>query len=106
MSIIDPITESDSWHRNEAKVIRFTVTTDEVTVAGWTTVFALHRSADDDEVLFTEEGTVFDGPNKLIDVSITATDTENLPRRNYYFYFRRTDAGYEQVLSEGKAALL
>lgn len=109
------ITKSDNWFVDEDKEIRIDVLqSDESTpqnMTGWSLTY---------EILTTKFGKVEisktvsgggvsigdgDGTNDRATITINDTDTENLYEGTHYHRLRRTDAGFEQTLSEGEIYL-
>jgi hypothetical protein len=70
-------------------------------VTGWTTSWLLYTASGVTAATLTKSGAVITADEGVIDVAIADTDTATLTPREYWYKFRRTDDGSEQVLAFG-----
>lgn len=127
MSLDAPITADDRWHVGEDKTLSFVIYTDSTkTVVRDVTGFALSwklATAPGQAALLTKatggSGITISGVfnadpdvnTQVVDVAIADTDTQPdagsaLPASTYYHELKRTDAGLEAVLAQGRVRLL
>lgn len=111
------ITAADKWYAGEDKTLRFTIYTDDTEatcedVSGFTLSWKL-TTKPGATALLTKTGTVSGTFNatpasntQRVTVSIADTDTDALTATTYYHELKRTDAGNEAVLAQGRATLL
>lgn len=95
-----PIITSFTLWRGVAVTLRFTLETAE-DVTGWTTQFVLRREAGSTTALLTKAGATIDAVNGVFDVALTKAETLALSTGDYVFAFGRTNAGSEDLLTEG-----
>ena len=116
MAIQRNITDEDEWFIGEDKTLTVTIyQSDETTpqnVTGWAVSFMLKRKRTDtdanalitkttaDDVALTTPG------SGVITVSIADDDTSDLRADTYWYEIKRTDAGFETVLTYGSVELL
>lgn len=119
MSYTDHVIKEDGWFTGEDKIIAITVyvqgTTQaaikaglatEQVITGWALVWRLKRNKEDpdSEALITrttDDGITIDSTWNAF-VSIAAEQTENLEEGNYYGELKRSDAGANATLSDGR----
>ena len=107
MAILSPVKVSDQVYVGEAKTLRWTIYDSAGAVAnvtGWTTLWSLETQQGSTPLL-THAGTVTDGPNGIITVTLLAAETSALTGGTYFHHLDRTDTGNESVLSAGSFAL-
>lgn len=109
MSEIANIVQDDGWFRGEKKTISITMQ-DATNVATFTLEWIMQFPATKEDVLVKSGAdiSVADGPlgsGTVVLVDIKAADTVDLEARAYAHTLRRTDSGFEQVLSQGSALL-
>jgi hypothetical protein len=92
--------------RGTAPRFRFRLTTPEP-VTGWTTLLVIRPTLTANAVV-SKAGAIAnatDVPNAeqtgVFDVTLSAAETTSLTGRTYHYSFRRTDAGFEDVLAYG-----
>ena len=116
MPIQSNITAADEWFSGTDKVVQFTIT-DFAGVAqnitGWALRFVLTRRGSLTALIEKTVGAgiaITNGAGGICQVSITDTDTNNLPTYGldpaYEYELRRTDDGNEDVLAYGSVVLL
>jgi hypothetical protein len=125
MSRTQNIGTSAEWFVGTNKTLPFEIySDDEVTiedVTGWACRWVLRRAKDDDPIILdkttvsgiTISGTYNADPavnTQRVYVATTPSDTQHLQPGRYYHALKRTDSGFEDILSEGvvhlkKAAL-
>jgi len=88
----------DLW-ANTTSRLRFTVEPPE-NVTGWNTRFAMHPTTANTPTLIVN-GSIYNTNTGIFDVVVTPQDLANLAFKHYTFTFRRTDAGFETVLTSG-----
>ena len=71
-------------------------------IAGWTLSAVVRRHKEHmGTALITVAGNLTDPGNGVSTITFAATDTDDLPPGVYYWAYWRTNAGSENVLSEG-----
>ena len=71
-------------------------------ISGWTLSAVVRRHKEDKETApLTVAGSISDAGNGVSDIVFADTDTDNLAPGVYYWAYWRTDAGAENVLTEG-----
>lgn len=112
--IVTNIDEDDAFFIGEDKSIIFTIyQADKRThqaIAGWSTSWKLKRSLADPDVdalltKTTASGITASTSASTFTVSVADTDTDSLEPGRYYHELKRTDAGAETVLSQGRCVL-
>lgn len=100
------------WFKDEDKIIIFYVRDDddvEVDITGWSLEWTLKTSATAGFAAITKTVgsgiTIVDGEGGQANVTISASDTDDLAPATYHHSLRRTDAGFEQTLASGRAVL-
>lgn len=68
-------------------------------VTGWTTAFNLKGSSA--TRLVSKAGSIQDGPNGVIRVTLTDTETDVIPPGRYKYDLWKTDTGAERALALG-----
>lgn len=111
------ITADDKFYVGEDKTLRFTIYTDDTEttcqdVTGFTISWKL-ASRPGATALLTKSGVVSGTFNaspsvntQRVTVSVADTDTDGLTATTYYHELKRTDAGNEAVLAQGRLQLL
>lgn len=97
-------------YRNAAVTLRFQLVTPEPSpayVTGWTTVFTVKDSEQDANTVLSVNGALssvsYALQKGIFDVTLTANQTGLLNDGQHYDWsFRRTNAGYEDVLALGE----
>lgn len=118
MAIEHNIESSDEWFLGEDKSLIFTIYQSDGStaqnIAGWSMSWMLkrHRDDEDAEALITKttsSGIALTTPaSGICTVTVADTDTETSPEvgeGNYFHELKRTDAGFETVLSFGRCRL-
>lgn len=116
MSRERPIRTADNWFIGEDKIFEFIIDDGEdppvvVDISTFALEFVLRRSASSpdpaDITKSTGVGgiTIIDGPNGVLQVIISDSDTINLIPNEYFYTIRQTNSGQEQVLAFGRAVL-
>lgn len=113
MAIQRDITEADDWFIGEDKSITDTIYQSDGTtpqnVTGWAISFLLKRSAADVAPKVTKttaDGIALTTPGSgLITITIADTDTASLKAGTYLYEIKRTDDGFETVLTHGSCLL-
>jgi hypothetical protein len=108
---------SDNWFIGEDKILPITVYRDAAhsatqDITGWTLSWMLKRRSSDADAsalltkTTTTGGTVLTTPlSGLCTVTIADTDTDALNPGSYHHELKRTDAGFETVLTHGTVLL-
>ena len=111
------ITADDKFYRGEDKVLRFTIYTDDTEavcqdVAGFALSWKLTTRPGATALVTktpTIAGTFNSSPGsnaQRVTVTVDDTDTDGLTPTTYYHELKRTDAGNEAVLAQGRLQLL
>ena len=108
MSVEADISEADNLFAGEDKTVRFTVYDSAgllQSIVGWTISWKWYDKPAG-SVLLTKSGTIVDGPNGILEVTIAAADTGTMAApKTYYHTLTRTDSGSFAVLSHGNVLL-
>ena len=115
MAVERNITTADDWYIGEDKTLPVTIYQSNGTTAqdvtGWAISFMLKKRATDADVAAKVTKTTVSGialttpASGLITVSIADTDTDGLAAGSYRYEIKRTDAGFETVLTSGACVL-
>lgn len=104
------ITSDSEFFLGEDKTLTFTVTGQNIT--GWSLSWMLKRKASDTDALAKITKTTADGIalttplSGICTVSVADTDTDSLRADIYWHELKRTDAGFETVLTYGTCELV
>jgi hypothetical protein len=91
-------------YRAEYPVIRFTLTTGE-DISAWTLQFTVAAALNSPTKVLEKACVVTSGPLGTFTCTLTDVETDIAPG-NYYFDVWRTDAGFEELLGEGRFTIL
>lgn len=113
--INSPIAASENWFIGEDRTLAYSVVDedgDPQVMTGWSLSWTLAPRQGQEAVLTKTVGSGItvsngDGVNDLATVVVSDSDTEGLEKGpgTYYAELRRTDAGFEAVLSYGTVVL-
>lgn len=104
-------TQDFSIARGTAPRLRFRLTTAE-DVSTWTVLLQVRADTrDDSNTVFSKAGAIATVPQAstlgIFDVALSATDTLTfVQNRRYYYEFRRTNAGFEDILTRGVMSVI
>lgn len=94
--------------RGTAPVLRFRLTNPE-NIATWTTKLFVYQSLAAN-TFFEKAGAISTVAQAatlgILDVTLTANDTNSFPARDYSYAFRRTNVGFEDVLASGRITVV
>lgn len=112
MAIEANITKDDGWYLGEDKSLAFTVYQSDGTtpqdMTGWALSWRIKKKrtdADASAILTKTTASGISISTSVATVTVADTDTDALTARGYYHELKRTDAGFEAVLSQGVAVL-
>lgn len=116
MAVERHITEGDAFFLGEDKSLPVTVYQSDGSTAqnitGWSISFMLKKKQTDSDAAAkitktTASGITLTTPaSGLLTISIADTDTDSLAADTYWYEVKRTDAGFESILTYGTCQLL
>lgn len=111
MAIIRNITADDDWFIGEDKTLPVTIYQADGTTAqnvtGWTISFLVKKNQTDADLSAkvtktTVSGIALTTPlSGLVTITVADTDTDAIAPGSYWYEIKRTDAGFETVLTQG-----